>query len=503
MAGTLTAPTREAEPTLSSILRPRLTEYIPHVPTPKQHAFLWLTCREAFYGGAAGGGKSDALLMSALQYADVQGYAAVLFRDTYKNLVKPEALLDRSFEWLVNTDAEWSGDKMRWGFPKSGATLSFSYLEGPRDHFNHQSAAYQFVGIDEIVAIRENQAMYMHSRLRRLQGIKIPIRFRSASNPPAREQLATGAWVKRRYVDAATRPKNVIFISARMEDNPYLDINDYNESLEALDIITREQLKKGDWEVRATGNIFDRTQFNIIPITMPDVVATVRYWDKAATEPEAKRLRRKKSSDPDYTVGVRMSRTARGLYVIEHVVRFRKNPPETEALMRHIAEMDGKSVHIYEEQEPGSAGKTVISNNLRFLFPGFAYKGVAHSENKYARAVPLSNMTAGGNVFVVAGEWNAAFFDELELFPDGEHDDQVDAASGAFAEIALSSRARIREIVEDDVPVENQLSTDDEVVARGAAGAVIDEMDFDEIAEQNARRIYGDAIVDNWNAVRD
>lgn len=473
------------------------------MPTAKQHAFLWLTCREAFYGGAAGGGKSDALLMAALQYVDVPDYAAVLFRDTYKNLTKPKALLDRSFEWLVGTDAEWCGDKMRWGFPKTGATLSFSYLEGPRDHFNHQSAEYQFVGIDEIVAIRENQAMYMHSRLRRLKGVHIPIRFRAASNPPAREQLATGAWVKRRYVDAVTRFKGVVFISAKMADNPYLDKDDYEISLDHVDIITREQLKKGDWEIRATGNIFDRTQFTIIPTALPDSVACVRYWDKAATEPEAKRLRRSKSSDPDYTVGVKMSRTSLGLYVIEHVIRFRKNPPETEAFMRQTAEMDGKSVHIYEEQEPGSAGKTVISSNARFLFPGFAYKGVAHSENKYARAVPLSTMAASGNIYVVAGEWNAQFFDELELFPDGEHDDQVDAASGAYAEVALASRARIREVHEDNVPVENQLSAQDEAVAVGAAGRVVDDVDIEEQAEQNARRIYGSAVVDNWNQVRE
>ena len=482
-------------------MRPRLTEYIPHVPTAKQHAFLWLNCREAFYGGAAGGGKSDALLMAALQYVDIKEYAAVLFRDTYKNLTKPKALLDRSFEWLVNTDAEWSGDKMRWGFPKTGATLSFSYLEGPRDHFNHQSAEYQFVGMDEVVAIRENQAMYLHSRLRRLQGVKIPIRFRTASNPPAREQLATGAWVKRRYVDAVTRPAGIVFISAKMEDNPYLDTADYDISLDHLDPITRAQLKKGDWEIRVTGNIFDRSMFTVIDRPMP-VVMSVRYWDKAATEPEAKRLRRKKSSDPDWTVGLKMGRTANGMYVVEHVIRFRKNPPETETLMRQTAEVDGKEVHIREEQEGGSAGKTVISNNLRFLFPGFNYKGMPQHANKYVRAVPLANMADGGNVYVVAGEWNSAFFDELEVFPDGEHDDQVDAASGAFAECALAPRAKVREVREDSVPAEEQLHGDDIMIAKGAAGYAVEdgeEIDYEAVADANARRVYGDAVVDNWD----
>ena len=439
--------------------------------------------------------------MAALQYVDVPGYAAVLFRDTYKNLTKPKALLDRAFEWLSNTDAEWSGDYMRWGFPKSGATLSFSYLDGPRDHFNHQSAEYQFVGMDEVVAIRENQAMYLHSRLRRLAGVKIPIRFRTASNPPAKEQLAIGAWVKRRYVDPVTRFKGVIFISAKMRDNPYLDATDYDMSLDHLDVITREQLKKGDWEIRATGNIFDRSMFTVLPAPLPGVVKTVRYWDKAATEPEEKRLRRKRSNDPDYTVGAKISKTALGMYVVEHIVRFRKNPPETETLMRHTAEVDGKSVHIYEEQEPGSSGKTVISNNLRFLFPGFTYKGVPNNKSKYARAVPFANMADAGNVYIVKGEWNETFFDELELFPDGEHDDQVDAASGAFNEVALGAVARARDVREDEVETENKLTFDEQVIAKQAAGAMIEDADadYEEIAEQNARRIYGDAIVDAWN----
>ena len=58
--------------TLQKLLTPKTTKYIPHVPTPKQSAFLLLNCKEAFYGGAAGGGKSDALLMCGLQYVDVK-----------------------------------------------------------------------------------------------------------------------------------------------------------------------------------------------------------------------------------------------------------------------------------------------------------------------------------------------------------------------------------------------------------------------------------------------
>src|SRR5947209_4263637 len=72
--------------------------YIPHEPELPQDAFLWYQGLEALYGGAAGGGKSDALLMSALQYVDVPGYAALLLRKTYTELTLENALLDRSMK---------------------------------------------------------------------------------------------------------------------------------------------------------------------------------------------------------------------------------------------------------------------------------------------------------------------------------------------------------------------------------------------------------------------
>ena len=101
------------------------SDYIPHKPTSKQIAFLLLdSYREAFYGGAAGGGKSDALLMAALQYVDNQFYNAIIFRKTFTDLKLPSALISRSFEWLDQTDAKWNGSDHKWSFP-SGATRCF------------------------------------------------------------------------------------------------------------------------------------------------------------------------------------------------------------------------------------------------------------------------------------------------------------------------------------------------------------------------------------------
>ena len=301
---------------LRSRFVPKMTKYSPHTPTPKQQAFLLLNNLEAFYGGAAGGGKSDALLMAALQYVDMPGYNAILFRDTFQNLTKPGSLLDRAHEWLAPTDAKWSGEKKRYTFP-SGATLSFGFLDSPRDHFNYQSAEFQFVGLDECVNIRENQALYMFSRLRKLKGVDIPLRFRCASNPPTAEQVERGHWVKVRYVESETREPGAVFISARLVDNPFLNADEYTKSLYKLDPITRKQLLEGDWDVQLAGTMFDPAWFERVDYTaVPKTGKVTRGWDMAASE----------EIGTAFTAGVRMRRTPDGIFYIENVVRFRGRP---------------------------------------------------------------------------------------------------------------------------------------------------------------------------------
>jgi hypothetical protein len=158
------------------------TVVLPHAPFPRQQLFLDLDVREAFYGGAAGGGKSDALLMDALKYRDVPKYSALILRRTFKELNKADAIMDRAHQWLRQTAARWSAEHRRYTFP-SGATLEFGHFEYENDKYQYQSAAYQSIGFDELTEFQESQYTFLFSRLRRLTGSDVPTRMRGASNP--------------------------------------------------------------------------------------------------------------------------------------------------------------------------------------------------------------------------------------------------------------------------------------------------------------------------------
>jgi len=223
--------------------------YIPHRPTSRQQAFLDLEDDEALYGGAAGGGKSDALLMAALLNIHVPGYAAILFRRTYTDLALPGAIMERADAWLRNTSAHWDGLNKRWTFP-SGATLTFGYLDTEKDKYRYQGAELQFVGFDELTQFGESQYRYLLSRLRRKEGFPVRPRARAASNPGG----IGHEWVFKRFVSPATA--SAPFVAAKLDDNPHVDAIDYKARLEKLDSVTRAQLLDGLWVQDGQGLVY-------------------------------------------------------------------------------------------------------------------------------------------------------------------------------------------------------------------------------------------------------
>lgn len=423
---------------LSSLLTPKMTKYIPHVPTAKQTAFMLLDNKEAFYGGAAGGGKSDCLLMCGLQYVDVKGYAGIIFRKSYADLVKPGALIDRAKEWLFRfPDVRWVDKEKKFEFlQKYGphteviSVLQFGYLENDNDRLNYQGGEYQFVGFDELTHMTENCYRYMFSRMRRLEGMNVPLRIRGASNPPDDDG---GQWVYERFVQEETKRKNAVFISAGLNDNPFLDKESYLESLEELDPVTRARLRDGIWTITRKGNMFKRDWFETVE-NAPPYRRLIRFWDNAATDAE-KAKKRNKNHDPDWTVGAKVSEY-RGIYYIEDINRFRATPEKTQTEQKQTAYLDGKRVKISMEQEPGSAGIIAMDHYIKSVFNNYNFKPIRSTGSKVERANPVSALAERGCIKIVKGCRNIdAFLNEAESFPGGSHDDIVDAISGAIAEL--------------------------------------------------------------------
>lgn len=415
---------------LQRLLTPRLTKYVPYEPTAKQRAFLLMNdTKELLYGGAAGGGKSVAQLMAALQFVDIPGYSAILFRRTYADLSLPGALIDMSKQWLMpfveSKEVKWSEKEKQYTFP-SGATLNFGYLESDNDCYRYQGAEFQFIGMDEVTHISPTNYRYMFSRLRKPKSLQVPLRFRATANPGGQY----GEYYYQRFF-VEGKEKGRIFIGAGLNDNPYLDAESYKEALAELDPVTREQLLNGNWEIKAAGDMLDRRWFNIVPNRdIPEQAQRVRYWDFASTDPAKRKGKDKRS--PDWSVGFKMAHY-QGMYWIEDIVRVQKMPGDLEGIVRLTAEMDGYSCAIRIEEEPGSSGKITIDHYARNVLNGYDVLGVSTTGSKVERARAASSAAQSGRILISDKCRNMLpFLDEADLFPYGAHDDTIDGFSGAF-----------------------------------------------------------------------
>src|SRR5579862_6576537 len=135
--------------------------WIHRQPHPKQQRLLLHShTREVFYGGAGGGGKSESLWYAALQYVEVPGYAALILRRTYADLSKPGALMDRSRDYLADTEATFNERDKRWTFP-SGASITFGYLQHENDKFQYASSEFQYIAFDELTHFSESQYTFL------------------------------------------------------------------------------------------------------------------------------------------------------------------------------------------------------------------------------------------------------------------------------------------------------------------------------------------------------
>jgi predicted phage terminase large subunit-like protein len=423
----------------------------PLVPTPRQESFLRLQEREVLYGGGAGGGKSVALLMAASMYTDVPGYDALLLRPSLPEFDMPGGLIELSHDWFGRSKAHWNGESRMWRFP-SGATLWFSFLDGPADVSRYAGTAFSFVGYDELVRFDAVAYLRMLRVLRQPHPdaamrsapdgttlAQVQVRVRATSNPGGRGHV----WVKERFVDPATRADHALYLASRLQDNPHLDHDEYLATLAGLPLAERERLVNGDWEIADDGELFRREWFDLIePHQLPEHTRAVRFWDLAATEPGPG------NPDPDYTVGVRLDLHERsGIYYITDIVRVRQGAGAIEQLVADTARLDGKTVTIVIEEEPGAAGKMLTSRYKEHVLRGYAVRSERATGTKEIRAQPVAAAAQNGLVKLVRGRNSREFLDELCSFPHGRHDDCIDALAGAHNNLNPRPRQGMRTYV--------------------------------------------------------
>ena len=178
------------------------------------------------------------------------------------------------------------------------------------------------------------------------------------------------------------------------------------------------------------GAMFQRAWFEVVD-AVPADLTYVRDWDLAGTVA-------KPGTDPDWTVGLKMGRDSRGFHYITDLARFRGSPHEVERMVLTTAQQDSTSCIVSIKQDPGQAGKAQAEAFVRML-NGFVVRTSIETGSKETRAAPFASQCEAGNVRILRAAWNKPFLDEIEFFPFGRFDDQVDASASAFNVLAKNS----------------------------------------------------------------
>ena len=406
----------------------------------KQALFLRWTGNEALYGGAAGGGKSVALLMGALQFVTQPEYHALILRRTYQQLTQADCLVPMSHEWLGRTKAKWNESKMQWTFP-SGATLRFGHMQHEKDKYNYQGAAYRYVAFDELTQFTESQYRYLFSRLRRRSDSIIPLRVRSGSNPGG----IGHEWVKSRFVvDSMQSPKRRFF-KALLTENPNLDQRAYRESLAELSEQERLQLEEGDWDAVVGGrfdvNAIQRFRWEDVSADLPGIRMPDNRFINLA------RLRRIITVDPASSEKETADFTVISAWAIgENGELFWLGCDRGRWDLTKIVPRIQRMTSIWQPHEVGI--EAVMANNavyklarrtampVRKLSPTGPF---GKNADKLVRALPAMTYMEDGRIWLPQGDPLFPYddvLDELRRFtgdPDQDaHDDVVDTLSYAI-----------------------------------------------------------------------
>ena len=280
-------------------------------PQPRQRDFMSRPEFEALYGGAAGGGKSDALVIEALRQVHIPHYKGLIIRKTYPQLSE---LIDKTLQYYRKAvpGAKYNGTTHTWTFP-SGAKIVFGSMPHKQDRINYQGQAFDFVGFDELTHFDLDEYTYLYSRCRP-NGAGTRCYIRATTNPDGKGH----GWVKDRFITPAppmttivqdvtiednngkkvTIKRDRVFVPATVFDNRVLLDNDpaYIASLGMLPEAEKKALLYGDWN-SFSGQVFtewtndpahyaDHLWTHVVdPFPIPDYWTIYRAMDWGYSKP--------------------------------------------------------------------------------------------------------------------------------------------------------------------------------------------------------------------------
>lgn len=422
-------------------------------PQPRQAEFLTCQADVCLYGGARGGGKSFALVLDAVRHVKIPRYRAVMVRREFVDLDGEGGLIEEAEHIYPSIGGRLNRASHRFTWD-NGARIGYRHMQDDRALQKIQGQQFDRVLPDEATQFPER---YFWALLQcaRSGPSGVHPRVRMGCNPPGDKDHWLLQFVEP-YLDSDGYPNpemsgvlrwfrntdagidwvregtkhamSFAFVPARVEDNAALMERDptYIAKLENLVSWERERMLHGNWYAVPRSGMYSREQFKVLENSPPGV-RWLRYWDQAATEPSAR------NPNPDHCAGALVGLwEERNALVVADMRRFRVSPGEKRQRMKNTAEADGESVAVWIEQEPAASGKEVAERYVTEDLRGFTVRLDRPTGDKTTRAGPWLAWVEIGRVYVVRGTWNREFFNELEGWPSGKHD-QVDAVSGGFA----------------------------------------------------------------------
>lgn len=439
-----------------------------------QERFLATPADIAIYGGAAGGGKSYALLLEPLRHMHNAQFGGVVFRRTSPQLVGAGSLWEKAQTLYRPVGARLTESPSLRAEFRSGAAIQFLHLQHTSDVYDHQGKEYAFIGLDELTHFESTQFWYLVSRLRSMSGVAPYMRCTTNPDPDSFVRELISWWIDksgrpilersgklrwflrdgdtlhwgdtkddlREFCTEGDEPMSMTFIAANLEDNPALMQADpgYRARLKALPEVERERLLGGNWDVRPEGGKYIKREYFAGRWQNPLPPLNVYMASDFAVTPAAE------GKDPDCTEhGVFGVSPTGDLYVLDWWHGQTTPDVWVDSLIDKWAQFKphcwfGEGGVIRRSVEPFLSKRSIerkVYCNVEWVNNSSGHSeqtfGVGYADRskraKAIRARSFQARAAAGRIrFPANAEWAARVIDQCVGFPNGK-DDAFDVMS--------------------------------------------------------------------------